>query len=120
MTKEEKPDPALNPELEQMQALYAVMLEKGLDAVELKDEESRVRLTRRPAPTVAGEVSPHHGVSARSMETPLAQGAAPAPSVASILTPLAGVFYRASSPASVSFVKEGDTVEPGQIGRAHV
>ena len=31
-----------------------------------------------------------------------------------IPTPLAGVFYRASSPTSAPYAKEGDVVEPGQ------
>ena len=116
VSKEEKPEKALNPELEDVRALYDVMLDKGLEALELKDEESRIRLTRRPAAVHAGDVFIHHpappvgpgGTSASKEAIP------PEASTPTIVTPLAGVFYRASSPTSVSFVNVGDVVEPGQ------
>ena len=38
----------------------------------------------------------------------------PAPAGEAITSPLAGVFYRASSPSTPPFSKEGDTVEVGQ------
>jgi len=112
--KEEKlPEKSLNPELQPLKELYDLMLEKKLDIVELKDEESRVKLTRRfpvPAPGPAGI---HHSAQPNAV-VPAAE-AAPAPSSAqTIPTPLAGVFYRASSPTAVPFVKEGDVVEPAQ------
>jgi len=108
---EKKP---LSPELEPLKELYDLMLEKGLDALELKEDDSRVKLTRRfqtaPSSGAAFHPAPH------SAHPKVPERAAPeaTPEASAIVTPLAGVFYRASSPTSAPFVKEGDTVDPGQ------
>jgi acetyl-CoA carboxylase biotin carboxyl carrier protein len=109
--KEEKsPDKSLNPELLPLKELYDLMREKGLDVVEMKDEDSRVKLTRRFSVSVPAG---HHPPQPKN--TPVVAESAPVlSSVQTIPTPLAGVFYRASSPTSAPFAKEGDTVEMGQ------
>src|SRR5262245_40264770 len=91
------------------------MVEKGLDTIELKDEESCIRLTRRSAAQLhAGPLAqPAPVASAAAAEAPAPAAAASSP-VQTIQTPLAGMFYRASSPTSAPFVKEGDVVDPGQ------
>ena len=118
MPKEEKStEKAISPELEPVQELYEFMLEKGLDAIEVKDEDARIKLTRRFHSPAAVPVhlarAPEAGRS-----SPQAEAAAEVPeevsSAAIIPTPLAGVFYRASSPTSAAFVKENDVVDPGQ------
>ena len=111
MPKDEKTEKPLNPELQPLKELYDLMLEKGLDAVELKDEESRVKMTRRFSVPASGPVIVHHSSQSRAAASP--PETAPA-SALTIPTPLAGVFYRASSPTSAPFSKEGDVVEPGQ------
>lgn len=88
------------------------MLDKGLDAVELKDEESRVRLTRRMANPPGTTRADHPAPASRVRQDVSADEGAPPEQT--VPTPLAGVFYRASSPTSVPFTKEGDTVDPGQ------
>lgn len=105
-------------DLEQLQELYDLMLEKNLDALEIKDVDARIKLTRRP---VAGVVmsgplhaSTHLSHAHAPKTAPAAIAAAPAASVPSIESPLAGVFYRASSPTSAPFAKEGDVVEVSQ------
>jgi acetyl-CoA carboxylase biotin carboxyl carrier protein len=112
--KEEKsPDKPLNPELQPLKELYDLMLEKGLDDVELKDEDSRIKLTRRFSVASSGPVTVHQ--ASQPGDPAVAAESSPAPAnVPAIPTPLAGVFYRASSPTSAPFVKEGDAVEPGQ------
>ena len=115
MTKEDKPEKALSPDLEPLKSLYDLMLERGLDAVELKDKEVRVKLTRRfLGPSVVAH-SAHQPPPRRSRdaEVPLPE-LAPLGIDQIITTPLAGVFYRASSPTSAPFIKDGDAVEPGQ------
>jgi len=115
--KDDKPQKALSPDLEPLQELYEFMLEKGLDAVELKDENSRIKLTRRfaSAPSGAGLFHPHPAHSTRPAVDMASSETSSAPSNAQVIpTPLAGVFYRASSPTSISFVKDGDTVDIGQ------
>ena len=104
---------ATNPELEQLQLLYQLMLDKGLDAVELKDEDSRIRLTRRWANPTGTAHAGHPAPG--TLVVPVVAGSEGAPNAAQLVcTPLAGVFYRASSPTSVPFAKEGDTADPGQ------
>lgn len=106
-----------NPELAQIQELYDLMVEEGLDSLELKDDSSHIRLSRRlavPVTTVAA--IPHPPARAHAAEVPRPD-TEPVEQVAekpSIPAPLAGVFYRASSPSSAAFVKEGDHVEVGQ------
>jgi acetyl-CoA carboxylase biotin carboxyl carrier protein len=111
--KEEKAEKPENPELQPIRDLYDLMLEKGLDAVELKDEDSRVKLTRRFAASPSSPVAVSHASHTSKPVKPADPVAAPS-SAQTIPTPLAGVFYRASSPNSPPYSKEGDVVEPGQ------
>ena len=105
----------MSSDLEQLQELYDLMLEKNLDALEIKEEDFRIKLTRRHHTLPAGMVfhsAPHPAsVPAPSEATDQEEAET---SIPSITSPLAGVFYRASSPTSAPFVKEGDLVEPGQ------
>jgi acetyl-CoA carboxylase biotin carboxyl carrier protein len=108
----------MNGELEQLKELYELMLEKNLDALELKDEESSIKLIRRHHTVPAGVVF-HQAPTARPAANLTETAAAPeagaeAPDFPSITAPLAGVFYRASSPTSVPFVREGEVVDTGQ------
>jgi acetyl-CoA carboxylase biotin carboxyl carrier protein len=114
--KEEKQNgKAADPELKELQGYYDLMLEKGLDALELKDADSRIRLTRRFAAASGPVVMAHHSPSARVVERePVPEEPPAASAEETIPTPLSGVFYRSSSPTSAPFVKEGDAVEPGQ------
>ena len=104
-------------DLEQVKALYDLMLEKNLDSLEIKEEDLRIKLTRRPEtpghvvfhPSAAPAAAPAVAVSEAPVEP-----AAPPAERPSIQAPLAGVFYRANSPTSAAFVKEGDVVENGQ------
>jgi acetyl-CoA carboxylase biotin carboxyl carrier protein len=109
--KEEKPEKELSAELKSLQELYEFMQEKGLDALELKEDDFRVKLTRRFAGTHTGSVV-HHMPAVQHVRP--AEPVAEVSSAQTIPTPLAGVFYRASSPTSAPFVKEGDMVDPGQ------
>jgi acetyl-CoA carboxylase biotin carboxyl carrier protein len=115
VNKEDKPEKALSPELEPVRSLYDLMIERGLDAVELKEEDVRVKLTRRtPGPSAGAHASPQAPLR-RSTDGEAPSPEPPSlPSAQMIATPLAGVFYRASSPTSAPFVKDGDTVEAGQ------
>jgi acetyl-CoA carboxylase biotin carboxyl carrier protein len=102
-------------ELIEIKDLYQVMVTEGLDVLELKNAERRVKLSRQNDASVIYTPSRHaptsrvlHGKASSTSEK------AAAASGESIKAPLAGVFYRASSPASAAFVKEGDQVQAGQ------
>ncbi len=115
--KEEKPvKKSLSPDVAPLQELYELMVEKGLDSLEIKDDESRVKLTRKFAASSAGTLVHHAQLPhiSRAVSAPDATDQTPVSSAQIIATPLAGVFYRASSPTSAPFVKEGDSVDVGQ------
>jgi len=122
VSKEEKPaqadtdKPAGSPEVQRLQDLYELMIREGLDSLELKDQDGRIRLSRRvhsaPVAMAIPRAAPKSAEPEASPE-PGAPEAAP-DSQNAISAPLAGVFYRASSPTSAAFVKEGDAVEVGQ------
>lgn len=102
--------------ISQLQSLYDLMIEEELEFLEFKEKDIKVRLNRR----WAQEASHGHGPVRHS--SPLLNPVGPAvpavePPAASgngIQAPLAGIFYRASSPTTPPFAKEGDVVEAGQ------
>ena len=108
--------------LAQLRELYGFMQENGLQSLELDRKDFHVRLVRKANPTVQVPVPVHVG-GALPAAAPAAAAAAPAPAAAApagppanvieIKSPMMGVFYRASSPSSPPFVKEGDVVKPG-------
>lgn len=112
---------ASSPDLEHLKGLYDLMLEKGLDTVELRQNDSIIKLSRSSAGAHGGHWIPaqpayHPPVAGEGpgAAAPASAESAPADSKNSINAPLAGVFYRASSPTTPAFVKEGDVVDPGQ------
>ena len=107
----------MTPELEQLKELYDLMLEKNLDTLELKDEDFRIKLTRRMAglpPGAAFHSAPLGRPHSQEAQTPAAEPPGAESAIPAISAPLAGVFYRASSPTSAPFTREGDVVDPGQ------
>lgn len=120
MARSPKPKTGNGEPLERLKALYEFMTSHGLEVLELEDSDGRARLVRRgsaqtPAVIVApdpsalgqGPTSPKGDVS------PLPQGTlAPAlpAGAATIKSPMMGIFYRAPTPSSPPFVKDGDQV----------
>lgn len=108
--------------LHALKEVYAFMTANGLDAVEVTHEGEHVKLVRRKAQVAHVPVPvavPLAG--AASYAAPAATGApasAAAPSLPAgtpVKSPMMGIFYRASSPSSPPFCKEGDVVKPGQV-----
>jgi len=106
---------SLSPEIIEIKDLYEMMVTEGLDAIEIKNEDRHIKLSRQstapvymPSPVARSSSAPARPVA---VAAPAAGGA---PTGESIKAPLAGVFYRSSSPSNPPFAKEGDTVEPGQ------
>ncbi|MFH1726009.1 MAG: acetyl-CoA carboxylase biotin carboxyl carrier protein [Elusimicrobiota bacterium] len=109
--------------LDELKRLYEFMTHNGLQALELDRKDFHVRLVRRarvsvpvPVPVPAVPAAPAPGLAAVGAAT---ASAAPTPSLPAgalvIKSPMMGVFYRASSPSSPPFVKEGAAVEPGDL-----
>lgn len=115
MSKEDKtPGPeSINGDAKLLQELVDLMKDEGLGVLELKDEDRHIKLIRSGS---SRRDIPLHLAAAPTAAPagPAPEAAAPAEPPAGIVSPLAGVFYRASSPSTPPYVKEGDLVEAGQ------
>ncbi|MBI3288080.1 MAG: acetyl-CoA carboxylase, biotin carboxyl carrier protein, partial [Elusimicrobia bacterium] len=101
------------------------MTENGLDAVEIIENGAQVKLVRRkaqvtqvpvPIPVGAGSAPSAPAVTPQASHAPAAAApAAPVPAGTAVKSPMMGIFYRAPSPSSPPFCKEGDQVKPGHV-----
>ncbi|MBI5622842.1 MAG: acetyl-CoA carboxylase biotin carboxyl carrier protein [Elusimicrobia bacterium] len=123
MEKTEKKD--THPEngsktLARLKALYDFMAQHGLETLEVADSEGQARLVR------AGSQAPVQIVTAANMAavtagpSPASVPTAPAapvlpPGAVTVKAPMMGIFYRAPSPSSPPYVKEGDKVAAGHV-----
>ena len=104
-------------DVQNVKDLYELMVAEGLDFLDIKDDTSHIKLNRVGPPI---ECVPGASVTSRRQGSSLGSSSSSASSRAaadnhkSIEAPLAGVFYRASSPTTPPFSKEGDLVETGQ------
>ncbi len=89
--------------------LLEMMAEHDLDVLKVKMGDATYELVKRE-PGVA-----HGPIPAAAISNAPAQQQGPSPSTKRITAPLTGVFYRASSPDSESFVNIGDRVEVGRV-----
>jgi acetyl-CoA carboxylase biotin carboxyl carrier protein len=106
-----------------LKAVYDFMTQNGLDAVEIAEDGAQIKLVRRKTqPTqvaVAVPVAVGGAVHAAPSSAPV--HAAPAvhspavPAGTAVKSPMMGIFYRAPTPSSPPFCKEGDVIRPGQV-----
>lgn len=113
--------------LKDLQELYGFMQANGLQSLELDRKDYYVRLVRKGHATMPVGVPVAVAQGAVPMAAAPAPGGAPAAAPAAaapaglpancveVKSPMMGVFYRASSPSSPPFVKEGDQVKPGDV-----
>ncbi len=102
---------------QELQSLYDLMVEEGLDTLEYKTADTRIKLDRRPLQATVAASPVHRGAPAKTSDAArpkAAAASAPVSAENSITSPLAGVFYRTPSPTSPPFCKEGDIVTAGQ------
>ncbi len=100
---------------DRLEVYIELMEAEDLYELEISDGPFQLKLVREPRPQLrpmAPVAAPFQAAeptdeepSSKNIE--LAQGTP-------ILAPLGGVFYRSPSPKSPSYVKEGDTIVPGQ------
>lgn len=94
-------------DIRKIKKLIDLMIESDLQAIEVKEGDQSIALTR-PTPVIAA------GAIAAA---PAAAPAAPAPKTprgAVETSPMVGVFYAAPSPGEAPFVKIGQTVSAGE------
>lgn len=119
--KTETPKNGAAGQLETLKAVYDFMTKNGLESVEMTEEGAQIKLVRRKAATVQVPVAVPVAVgaaayaAASSAPTPHSAPSPVAPAGPVIKSPMMGIFYRAPSPSSPPFVKDGETVKPGQV-----
>lgn len=110
-------------DLRTLKKLISLMNENGLVEVELEEEGRKVRLRKGGMPSGGSEPE----ASARLTAIPEGAASPPAPApggaageafeenLVEFSSPMVGTFYRAPSPESAPFVKEGDRVHVGTV-----
>ncbi|OGS27545.1 MAG: hypothetical protein A2297_03310 [Elusimicrobia bacterium RIFOXYB2_FULL_48_7] len=100
-----------DPKKEMIETLYKLAVQEKLEEIEFRDRDFYVRIKRpgKKVKTVARQET------VVIQDTQAAQSAPAAEQAYSqtIKCPLNGVFYRAPSPTSLPYVKEGDVVNQG-------
>lgn len=118
----EKNPRKLETAFEQVQKFYQFMNSNKLEVVEFSKDETYIKLVRKhnqsvhPIPVFAAG-------AAHAAPAPAAHPAAAKPAAAAdrpvdgetIKAPMSGIFYRAPTPSSPPYVREGDKVKQGQI-----
>jgi len=103
---------------DELRKLIGLLEEKGLSVFELEVEGLRVKIGRnapQPAPSAsAPPIGPAAGPEAEAAAAAIAQAVEAAKGHHMITSPMVGMFYRASDPASPPFVDIGDIVKKGQ------
>lgn len=93
-------------DVEELERLYKIMEEAGLIELDVKDAGSRVKFVKQASKFIT---SPGRPEAIKQTEIQIPSSLRP------VCSPLAGVFYRASSPSSSPFVKENDKVSAGSV-----
>ena len=102
--------------LETLKAVYDFMTRNGLDTVELAEQGAQIKLVRRKAQPVQVAVPVPIAVGGDVPSSAASVAAAPvAPAGPTVKSPMMGIFYRAASPSSPPFCREGDQVKEGQV-----
>lgn len=92
-------------DIRKIKKLIDLMIESDLQAIEVKEGDQAISLTRR-TPVIAGAVP----VTAPPSEAPVVKSSRGAIETA----PMVGVFYAAPSPGEAPFVKVGQTISAGE------
>ena len=95
-------------DIRKIKKLIDLMIESDLQAIEVKEGDQSIALTRR-SPVVAAAVP---AMPAPSAEVPSAPNSSPRGAVET--SPMVGVFYAAPSPGEAPFIKVGQTVSAGE------
>lgn len=103
----------------EVSALFDLMKSENLEELELKDKDFHVHIKRKGKRTAKPqyiEVPVEQPQSTVEVPAPAAAAASAACGVSgeTIKSPITGVFYRASSPSSPPFSKEGEMADAGK------
>lgn len=106
-----------SPVLSEIKGLYSFMKDNSLETLDYQKNDTRIKLVRKssakipvPVYTTAAAMPAAAGNSAAVAEQETVQLSGKI-----IKAPVSGIFFRASSPSSPPFVREGDVIEKGQV-----
>lgn len=98
---------------DRLEAYIKLMEEEDLHELEITDGPFQLKLVREPKHSVVLTGAHFPGGHAPQSQ-PAEEVKAAAPLGTEIKSPLGGMFYRSPSPKSPAYVKEGDSIVPGQ------
>ncbi len=103
-------------DLEKLQELIRILKENNLAEIELDGEEGYIRVRDKEVQAIYGQlpVAQPQLVSEMRGEGE-SQGETTDNGLVKIKAPMVGTFYRAPAPDAEPYVREGDTIEVGQI-----
>lgn len=100
---------------DQIQALFEIMKSEKLEELEIKEENFSVQIKRKGKRQVMQMPMQMQPMAMPASEVAVEAAAAEsAVNGETIQSPIMGMFYRAPSPSSPAFVKEGDVVDAGK------
>lgn len=105
-------------DIRKVKKLIELLEESAVSELEIKEGEESVRISRHattsvapsPTPTPVQVVTPTHSTAMPENPTP-----AIPPTDKTIVSPMVGTFYRASSPTAVPFVAIGQSIKIGDV-----
>jgi len=106
-----------------LKEVYGFMTEHDLDTVEVEEPGLKLRLVRRaalapaqvPVPIFVGGAQPQ-APSGEGRTASASGGDGPMPvGCVAVKSSMMGIFYRAPTPSSPPFAKDGDSIKPGQV-----
>jgi acetyl-CoA carboxylase biotin carboxyl carrier protein len=102
---------------DQVQKFYQFMNSNKLEVIEFSKDSTYIKLVRKHNNAVhqIPVFAPAAHAAAPAAGKPAARTAAPAVGGETIKAPMSGIFYRAPSPSSPPYVREGDSVKEGQV-----
>ena len=105
---------------DEIKELIQIFNQSGVAEMEVQRGENRLRLRRGPTAQelvvpAAAPAAPPPAPAAPPSASASAKPSAPDPNHTIVKSPIVGTYYDAPSPDAPSFVKIGDSVEPGQV-----
>ena len=107
--------------IDEIKELLQIFNESGVGELEVQRGEDRLRIKRAATKQeyIVAPVAPPQTVAAAPAPTITATAAAPARALETdgilVKSPIVGTYYDSPSPDAPSFVRVGDSVEPGQV-----
>ena len=118
--KNEETHSALN----EIKKFYDFMTSNKLEVIEFSQGDTYIKLARKsaqatpnihPIPIFTGASAPVSSLQPSQTSNKVNQQAPAQVSGETIKAPMSGIFYRAPSPSSPPYVREGDNIQKGQV-----